>query len=358
MTEVELLTPAAPGAVAVVAVRGETAFARIAPLLDRPLPAPPGLRFARLSSAGEALDEVLVCVRSPTELELHLHGSVPLVNELIERLGGGRSRPRTVEERARRRLAFAPCELGARILLDQAEGALRRELERVEHLEGQALRAALDALLERSARARFVLRPTRIVLAGPVNAGKSTLFNAVVGRGRVIVSDEEGTTRDVIREIAMLGEFPVEWVDTAGERSPPGLADDRVEREGQARGRALRAAADLLLWLVPVDAPAALPAPEGGPPIWSLGTCADRVDSDPERWPEGALSARNDPLGARKHLERGFLQRFGLAPHDAWEAGAPVVFERAGERVLEGLREVVDGDSRSAALSRLLDGME
>jgi tRNA modification GTPase len=86
----------------------------------------------------------------------------------------------------------------------------------------------------------------RVVLAGPPNAGKSTLLNALVGREAAIVSDIAGTTRDRIEVPAAIGGTAFLFTDTAGLR---GDAGDAVEAIGIDRARAAMEAADILLWL-------------------------------------------------------------------------------------------------------------
>lgn len=93
----------------------------------------------------------------------------------------------------------------------------------------------------------------RVVLAGPPNAGKSTLLNALVGREAAIVSDIAGTTRDRIEVPAALGGTAFLFTDTAGLRSETG---DAIEAIGMDRARAALEAADILVWLGdPQDAP-------------------------------------------------------------------------------------------------------
>ncbi len=86
-----------------------------------------------------------------------------------------------------------------------------------------------------------------VVLAGPPNAGKSTLLNALAQRDVAIVSPIAGTTRDVIEVHCDLGGLPVIIVDTAGLRE----SADLIEQEGVSRARARAQDADLVLWLVP-----------------------------------------------------------------------------------------------------------
>jgi len=86
----------------------------------------------------------------------------------------------------------------------------------------------------------------RVVLAGPPNAGKSTLLNALVGRDAAIVSDIAGTTRDRIEAPAAIGGTAFLFTDTAGLHEGTG---DAIEAIGMDRARAALDAADIILWL-------------------------------------------------------------------------------------------------------------
>jgi tRNA modification GTPase len=88
-------------------------------------------------------------------------------------------------------------------------------------------------------------RGARVVLAGPPNAGKSSLLNAMVGEERAIVTAVEGTTRDTVEVPLVLDGIPIVLVDTAGLRP----SEDEVERIGIARAQDELARADLVLWL-------------------------------------------------------------------------------------------------------------
>jgi len=118
-------------------------------------------------------------------------------------------------------------------LADRLEGALRG----VVRVAGQARDRQRDS-------ARW-----RVVLAGPPNAGKSTLFNALAGQAAALVSPEAGTTRDWLARDLDLAGLPVTLVDTAGHEP----AHDEVSRLSQARQAEQVARADLLLWCLPAD---------------------------------------------------------------------------------------------------------
>ncbi len=91
----------------------------------------------------------------------------------------------------------------------------------------------------------------RVALVGPVNAGKSSLFNVLGGSVRALVSEVPGTTRDVLERRVELGGVAVTLLDTAGERVSTGL-----EAEGIALGRQLTEDADLVVVVVPTHASA------------------------------------------------------------------------------------------------------
>jgi tRNA modification GTPase len=91
----------------------------------------------------------------------------------------------------------------------------------------------------------------RVVIAGPPNAGKSSLLNALAKRDVAIVSEEAGTTRDVIEVHLDLGGLPVILLDTAGLREAAG----KVEGEGVRRALARAEDADLVLWVIDATAP-------------------------------------------------------------------------------------------------------
>lgn len=113
----------------------------------------------------------------------------------------------------------------------------------------QAGRNAVTALLERAV-SRLTSRPrSRVVLAGPPNAGKSTLFNALVGRSAALVSPIAGTTRDYLVADCDCGGVSITLIDTAGCDS----ADTGIAGKAQRQRRDQLAQADLVVWCIPAD---------------------------------------------------------------------------------------------------------
>ena len=112
-----------------------------------------------------------------------------------------------------------------------------------------AIAARLDAAIRRAKEGKILRDGALVVIAGPPNAGKSSLLNALLGESRAIVSAMPGTTRDSIEEWLDIGGWPVRLVDTAGLRETA----DAIEGEGVARARDLMERADIVLNLTPAD---------------------------------------------------------------------------------------------------------
>ena len=119
-----------------------------------------------------------------------------------------------------------------------AAGVAKRLAENIESVRG-----AVRRLREK----RMLRDGSLVVLAGPPNAGKSSLLNALAGEDRAIVSATPGTTRDAIEAWTDIGGWPVRLVDTAGLRDGDGVGD--IEAEGIRRAAALASRADVVVWL-------------------------------------------------------------------------------------------------------------
>jgi len=262
---VALLTPPGHGALAVVGVAGNGAERLVAtlfhprggePLADRP---DGSIAFGRWKDSVRG-EELVVVRRSSASLEVHCHGGVAASEAVVRSLeqAGAIRQPwpewlaaggaTAIEVEAREALARAGGPKAARILARQLAGALDRELARMAFVEQAGDRGAAAAARDRLRRAARVglrlTRPWRVVVAGAVNAGKSSLVNALAGYGRSIVSAEPGTTRDVLETRVALDGWEIDLIDTAGLRGAPA---GPTEAAGIERARAAAAAADLVL---------------------------------------------------------------------------------------------------------------
>ena len=269
-------TPPGAGGIAVIELYGRGAEPLLGRLFEAGrLPAAGRARLGALRDlSGEPIDEAIVSrvpaagmwCRLPA-FTVSLHGGAWIQRRVCETLAaaGGRELDArgvlllALEERALDAIEAAAFELliearterAAAYFLRQHGGELSRRLAAIAELcgtggdGGWSVTQELDALLAGSGAAYRLGRPLRVLIAGRPNSGKSTLFNALVERERVIVSADVGTTRDFIRETIALDGFPVELIDSAGLHSSPA---DPVEKEAISRLR--REEADAVLYLV------------------------------------------------------------------------------------------------------------
>ncbi|MCO5168932.1 MAG: GTP-binding protein [Planctomycetes bacterium] len=251
---------------ALLGLEGPGAAGVVARLLRRELPATGRVAAGLLVDlAGEPVDEVLVARSAPDAFEVGCHGGPAVVTRVVAALvaAGAREAPAApggapldltaaTDRPAMEALALLPAaltELGCRVLLAQAHGALARatrDLAARLDAELAAAQAGVDALLATWPLGRALTAPPSVVLVGAVNAGKSSLLNALLGHERVLVSPEPGTTRDAVEEVAVLDGVPARVSDTAGQRE----ARDPVEAAGVSRAVAVAAGADLRVAVV------------------------------------------------------------------------------------------------------------
>ena len=291
-----------PAAVAIVRISGPRAGPALECLSGR-LPLQRRATLARLADplTGEGLDQALILwFPGPSSAtgedlaELHLHGGRAVVARVMKSLSGidglmpaepgaftrrafENGRIDLAEAEGLSDLLFAETEWQRRSALAMAEGGLSAEV-RGWQADLLNLSAAVEALLDFAdegdvedggetvaalnakvaalgAHIRSMLaRPSgerlrdgiRVVLAGPPNAGKSTLLNALAGREAAIVSPRPGTTRDTIEVPLGLAGRPFLFIDTAGLHEGTG---DEIEAIGMDRAQAAIASADIILWL-------------------------------------------------------------------------------------------------------------
>src|SRR5208282_4088380 len=128
------------------------------------------------------------------------------------------------------------------------EADLPEDLIRPALHAAQQLRDEIAAALAGGQRGERLRDGLVVAIAGPPNAGKSTLLNRLARREAAIVSPYAGTTRDVIEVHLDLDGYPVTLLDTAGIRE----SDNPIEQEGVRRARARAASADVVLWVVDI----------------------------------------------------------------------------------------------------------
>lgn len=271
-----------------------------------------------LNSSGEHLDEVMaVLMRGPRSytredvVEIHCHGGRVVMGRILDHLlelGARLAHPGEFTLRAflNGRIDLAQAEAvidlihsrsqaAGNVALGQLEGRLSGEIHRLresladllalveahidfpeEEIGGEDYRRLrlhagevlqkIQVLLATFETGRLLREGLSVLILGQPNVGKSSLLNALLGEGRAIVTEEAGTTRDILEENLVLGGFPLRLVDTAGIR----VAENAIEREGVRRAKAKAAAADLVLLVVD----GARPLSDGD--LLALEACEDK----------------------------------------------------------------------------------
>lgn len=159
--------------------------------------------------------------------------------------------------------------------------------------------------------------PLRVVLAGKPNAGKSSLFNALVGKQAALVSPEPGTTRDYLEAIVAIGDMRIRLIDTAGLRD----TTSEMESASQLLGKEQAIDADLILWCQACDDPASLAIPATAIRVW---TKADIVSAPG--------NGRGQESGGAVAADARLLTRHGFATSVQTGAGLAELRDRIAER--------------------------
>ena len=360
-TIVALSTPPGSSGIAVIRISGPDAIG----ILDAMTPGArawePGTLHNRVlrGSGGEALDDAVAAVfHGPNSYtgedtaEISCHGSMQVVSAIIEESSRAGARLAGPGEFTRRAyisgkldlsqaeavadLIAAETRLQVQVALEHLEGGLSRKVaaieqrlraklalvevsidfpeEEIEILSANDLNAVceevrleISELLESEVAGGKLRQGIRITITGPRNAGKSSLYNALLGEERAIVSPLPGTTRDVLRERIHIGGFTYYLEDTAGLAE----AGCEVESEGMRRGREAAGAADLVLFVVD--------AGEG----WTGGALEELeahegrnrlvVVNKADLIPGGGEAAEESPAGAARTVAASALTGEGLA---------------------------------------------
>ena len=309
-----LATPFSPSALAIIRTSGEGCIDSLCNAFSNPgklsnAKSNSLLHGFILSSDGQKIDEVVLAVyksghgyTGEEAVEITMHGSLPAIKKLsrrLEELGFRQAlkgeftyrafmhgRMDLTEAEAVEEIVRAKSDEAQKNALDRLGGNLRRAIEEIrarlvdilaslevqlDYAEDEILEdwvypkdevediiSMLKRIVSTYDSSRLYSQGAVVVLAGKTNAGKSSLFNALLKENRAIVSSEEGTTRDFLEALCDMDGLPVLLYDTAGLRSEGG----GVEKEGMKRAKALMDKADLVLYLTD-GSDADLPAADG-----------------------------------------------------------------------------------------------
>lgn len=370
----------APSAIAIIRVSGPQTRTAVERLCGK-LPAPRLARFATLRNLdGSAIDESVVLwfpgphsATGEDVAEFHVHGGRAVIAAMFNVLGAiDGLRPAEPGEFTRRAFENGKLDLTEAEGLDDLIHADtdRQRRQALRHLKGllgekaeswrqqiieasalieagidfsdegdvsaelvapalkkiAALKSEIEETLAASAQSERLREGLTVAIAGPPNAGKSTLLNRLARRDAAIVSPHAGTTRDVIEVHLDLDGYPVTLIDTAGVRDTV----DPIEQEGVRRARDRARTSDLVLWLVDANDVSGLPPKSGGDhaPVWIVRNKVDLAGGD------GAAKAQFDISASRGAGVAGLVAALVSYAQDYFGAGEMALVSRARHRTL------------------------
>jgi len=269
-----VMTGKSTGAISTIQVFGASAEAVVKKLF-RPVGGKgatfrPGKVFlGDIVEGGGRIDRVTVGCEAGGSIAIHCHGNPLVVEMIMEALSRQGAAPVGAEEllagiysaqepnntiavEAKLVQGQARTVEGTRLVLNQIEGgltkAVRRWGQQLDAGSVEGIRSEAAKVLWDSEKARLLIFGALVVITGPANSGKSTLFNCLCGRSKAVVSDIKGTTRDWVDTRCRIGSLSAELVDTAGlDEQLAAAGGGEVERASQERAIELLRKADLLL---------------------------------------------------------------------------------------------------------------
>lgn len=364
-----VLTPTGVAAIATVRLTGTGSVAILESLWQDPAAdfTADRLVYGHIGDGQETIDNVVAVVDgNATQVDISCHGGPRIIERLLaalrqqgveivpwQALVDSHSLPGEVTLK----LPDAKTQLGALAVAAQHPGGLTdwalrtREAVANHTMSFGELREDIHSLLVTFKVGRRLLEPATVVLAGPVNAGKSSLANALTGGAQSIAADVPGTTRDYTERLADMQGLPVRLVDVAGVTTSQDTLDQAALR--QARRQYLRA--DLIVLVVEADGDEALRIDEM---LDELPTTADVLEvvnkadvletppAGPERLYVSALTGWNLP-----QLRQAVAGRFGLGGFDPTR---PLVFTERQYELLTEARVAGDLETILASLDALV----
>jgi tRNA modification GTPase len=370
-TIVAVATPSGRGALAVIRLSGPDAFAIAAKHLYPPPSQTRATHLCSVHHCGQVLDQALVTLfpgpnsfTGDDTVEFSTHGGYLVPSSVIAALISSGARQALPGEFTRRAvlngkldilqaeaigdLIDASSQTMQRTALGQLDGGLSRRLlalrdslidlealivydidfpeeddgpisrERVENAAAELV-DSLKTLLATAPAGELIREGAVVVIAGRPNVGKSSLFNALLGRSRAIVTEIPGTTRDALEAVIDSGEWPLRLVDTAGLRE----TDDRIEKLGIEVSERYLAGANVILACA--ESPEQLEetidviARDSSAPVVAVRTKADLV------------AKRDKPADSRPTI--AVSAETGLGLQDLLEAIDEILREKHGEIV-------------------------
>lgn len=389
-----IATPAGNGGIGVIRVSGPSSFS-IAESVSNKLPRAKQADYCSFKNTeNETIDTgILLCFEKPFSftgedvVEFQCHGGAVVLRMLLQdvlTLGARQARPGEFSERAYLNgkidllqaeavadLIGSSSEQAARSAVRSLQGVFSRQLNELTEklnllrvqIEGsldfseeeidldkkgfvESLKECAEIISEirvKAEKGRVLRQGLRLAIAGPPNAGKSSLLNALCGSDRAIVTPTAGTTRDTIEESLILSGVNINVVDTAGLR----ITDDKIEKKGVQRAGVAIEQSDVVLWLESAVEPESINAGDfipSGKKVLRVYNKTDLLEKLPEQQEADSLYISVKTTQGLDELEERIIKMTEMAG-----AGEDVLLAR--ERHLRALEETAK--NISAAIKKL-----
>lgn len=224
-----------------------------------------------ISSKGEITDQVTVGCEGPGRFAINCHGNPLIVADIMQLLQQNGASLLTAEQLlagmllAQKNINTIAVEAklaqpnaktleGTKIINNQINTGLAKAatkwLDNINEISPEQIAREAERIIENSQTAKLIIYGCKIVLAGPPNSGKSTLFNCLCGKHKAVVTNVKGTTRDWVTANCRLKSLFIELFDTAGLDEKLSAAPDTIESNAQERSIQILEEAHLVLFVL------------------------------------------------------------------------------------------------------------
>ena len=278
-----VMTAKATGPIATIQLHGPSAEKIIKKIFSpdskkTPQIKPGKILVGTIKKQNTIIDHVTIACLDEKNFAIHPHGNPIIVEKIVKLLQSNKTKiisadqllTKTLSENkslntiaieAKLNLPKAQTLTGTKLIANQIDKGLNQTaqnwLENINSIPLEKIKARARQILNDTAIAKFLIRRSILIIAGPPNAGKSTLLNSLCGKTKAVVTEIPGTTRDWVSADCQIGPLPTTLIDTAGlDRQLDAPPQGDIEKIAQQKSLELLADADIVLLVLDLTQPA------------------------------------------------------------------------------------------------------
>lgn len=278
-----VMTAKATGPIATIQISGNSAEKIIkkifVPDSQKTLKLKPGkILVGTIKKQNTIIDHVAIACLNEKNFAIHPHGNPIIVEKIVKLLKSNKAKIISAEQlltktlsadkslntiaiEAKLNLPKAQTLTGTKLVANQIDKGLSRTaqnwLENINSDNLKKIKAHAQQILSDTTIAKFLIRRSTLIIAGPPNAGKSTLLNTLCGKTKAVVTEIPGTTRDWVCADCQIGPLPTTLIDTAGlDRWIAAPPQGDIEKLAQQKSLKLLTSADIVLLVLDLTQPA------------------------------------------------------------------------------------------------------